>query len=310
MKNKIVLFFLLTCMARLTIYAQTLEHQLEKPSQIYVGTPFKLNLSFKTGLKDTIYSTQLDTLDIFILRQENQSEIVEDNRKITNLELTFQAFDTGEHTFPSLEFSVKSQDKISTLSTSEFIINVRSAITDSSNVIKDISEPLALKLGFWDILIPVLVIILFVLVVIQLRRLIAKKDKLVEQEKLRDDRPAYVIALELLVELKKKNFLAQGDFLNFYFELSFILRLFFELQFKIRAVEMTTSEIRRNLHFKDFKEKSTILSFLQEADKIKFAKHIPDLDTAETAYKWLEDYLKSYKSNSYDSNDNSEKENV
>ena len=57
---------------------------------------------------------------------------------------------------------------------------------------------------------------------------------------------------------------------------------------------MTTSEIRRNLILQDHKEKNQVLKFLIFADKIKFAKFIPDIKESEKELRWLEKYLKSF----------------
>ncbi|MBT5420007.1 MAG: hypothetical protein HOK80_03875, partial [Candidatus Cloacimonetes bacterium] len=109
-----------------------------------------------------------------------------------------------------------------------------------------------------------------------------------------DDRPAYIIALELLNNLKKDDLIVKGDYLNFYFRISLILRLFIELHYEINSVEMTTSEIRANLILEDHSEKSKILKFLANADMIKFAKAIPAISDSEKTLFWLEDYLKSF----------------
>ncbi len=277
-------------------HTQEINYKISKPSKLYVGTPFHLLVDITTNPADSIFSPQIDTLDIFILKGEIlQSEEIIDDRKLVKLDLTFQPFDVGEFTFPELEFAVKSGDSLTFLKTSEFILNIQSVITDTTQVIKDIAKPLNVNLGFFDFLIPIMVIVGIIFLIIYLKKILKKKPEIPEKPKIIDTRTAYEIALEFLQKLKKDKLLEKGDFLEFHFRLSFILRLFIELYYKINAVEMTTSEIRQNLVLKDHNEKNNILEFLTFADRIKFAKFIPEIKNSEDAINWLEKYLKSFK---------------
>lgn len=279
----------------LPIYAQELNYTLEKPQKLFVGTPFKIHVDIETALTDSIFSTQNDTLDIFILQNIKSSETINENVKTTILDLTYQPFDTGEFTFPELEFAVSSGDSLHILKTREFMLNVESVITDSTQTIKDIAEPLSVKLKFLDYLLPLLILVFIIFIFKSLLKYIKNSKKLISVPEIIDDRPAYIIALELLEKLKKKDLLKKGDFLNFYFRLSFILRLFIELNYKINSVEMTTNEIRTNLVIDDHAEKSEILKFLSQADMIKFAKSVPSNSDSIKALNWLENYLRSFK---------------
>ena len=139
-----------------------------------------------------------------------------------------------------------------------------------------------------------MIIILLIFAIRYLIILLKKSKKNFSEPEIIDDRPAYIIALELLNKLKKDDLIIKGDFLNFYFRISLILRLFIELHYKINSVEMTTSEIRANLILDNHSEKSEILKFLGQADMIKFAKTIPtELDTS-AKLNWLENYLLSF----------------
>jgi len=278
----------------LSVFTAELDYKLEKPQKLYVGTPFKLHVNISSTVTDSIFSTQNDTLDIFILKNIDSSEKVEDETKTTFINLIYQPFDTGEFTFPQLEFAVKTSDTLEILSTNEFILNIESVIVDSTQKIKDIADPLSVNLKFLDYFIPLLVIALIILGLRYLVKFINKSKKEEMEPEIIDDRPAYVVALELLNKLKKDDLLIKGDFLNFYFRISLILRLFIELHYKINSVEMTTSEIRANLILPNHTEKSEILKFLNQADMIKFAKVIPELSDSEQALNWLEKYLHSF----------------
>ncbi|MBC8385950.1 MAG: hypothetical protein H8E57_10585 [Candidatus Cloacimonetes bacterium] len=284
-------------------FSQEIDYKINKPSKLYVGTPFHLLVDLTTDPADSIFSPQIDTLDIFILKGEiQQSEEIIEDKKLTKLDLTFQPFDVGEFTFPELEFAVKSGNDMTILKTSEFILNIQSVISDTTKVIKDIAKPLNVNLGFFDYLLPIVILTGIIFLIIYLRKFLKKKSEIPEEPKMIDSRPAFEIALEFLKKLKKDKLLQKGDFLNFHFRLSFILRLFIELFYKINAVEMTTSEIRQNLVLKDFNEKNRILEFLTFADKIKFAKFIPVMKDSEDALNWLEKYLRSFENVSNEQN--------
>ena len=291
---KKIYLFLIIILFPLLVFSAELDYELEKPQKLFVGTPFKLHVNISSAISDTIFSTQNDTLDIFILKDIVSTEEIINDTKTTLLDLTYQPFDTGDFTFPELEFAVKTADSLKILKTREFILNIESVIADSTESIKDIAAPLAVNLQFFDYFIPLLLIIILIFAIKYLIKFMKNSKKDIIVAEVIDDRPAYRIALELLNNLKKDDLLVKGDFLNFYFRISLILRLFIELHYKINSVEMTTSEIRANLILDDHSEKSEILKFLSNADMIKFAKAIPAISDSEKALNWLEEYLLSF----------------
>jgi hypothetical protein len=279
-------------------FSQTLEQKLIKPQKLYVGTPFHVLVDISTVQTDSIFATPIDTLDVFILRDMKSEDMLEDDTRTTKLDLTFQPFDTGEFTFPELEFAVVSENDTTFLKTNEFLLIIESVLSDSSDVVMDIADPLKVNLGFWDYFFPILAIIIIVLAIIFISKALRNRDLNIEKPVYVDSRPPYQIVLELLSKLNKENLPAKGEFLRFHFRLSYLLRLFIELHYKITAVEMTTNEIRSDLQLEDFKEKSQIVDFLSFADKIKFAKFQPTVDESNKAESWLQDYLKSFKEKS------------
>ena len=108
----------------LIAFSANIEQQLEKPEKLFVGTPFKLHVDIFSTISDSIFSTQNDTLDIFILKSIESSEEINNEIKRTLLDLTYQPFDTGEFTFSELEFAVRTADSLEILKTKEFILNI------------------------------------------------------------------------------------------------------------------------------------------------------------------------------------------
>ena len=290
MKKSLIILILIPILS----FSQSLEYKLDKPNNLFIGTPFHILVKIASNPEDSIFAPEIDTLDVFILKNVISDETISDNKKTTNLDFTFQTFDTGEFTFPEIEFAVKSNDSLSFLRTSEFVLNVKSVISDSTQTIKDIAKPVPVNLGFFDFFVPIIIILILIVIIIYLRKIMRKKPKPETEQEYIDPRPAYVIALAMLNNLKKRELLKTGEFLIFYFHLSYIMRFFIEKYYQINAVEMTTNEIRNNLQIEDFKEKSEILNFLNFADKVKFAKFIPYLKESRNSFDLLENYLKSF----------------
>ncbi len=89
--------------------------------------------------------------------------------------------------------------------------------------------------------------------------------------------PPLIIALGKLEKLNVDD-LSSANVRTFYFELSQIIREFLEHEYFIRVLEMTTEEIREVLpHFKGKIEwEKNLMYLLERADKVKFAKDVPD----------------------------------
>ena len=218
-RNKAVLLIILLLSVPIMGFVQQIEHRLEKPPKLYVGTPFHILMDITSNKADSIFAPEIDTLDIFILKNiRSEDEIVKD-KKITRLDLTFQSFDTGEFTFPALEFTIQTADSLVVLHTSEFQLNIETVLTDSSQTIHDIADPLKVNLGFWDYFFPLIAIVLLVFIIRILLKLLRKKSIEDISTRIIDERPPYIIALELLYNLKKEKLLQKGDFLNLHFRL-------------------------------------------------------------------------------------------
>jgi hypothetical protein len=289
--KKIIILFLLIIPILITA-KPVFDYHIDKPTHIYVGTPFHLKITFTTGLEDSIYSPKIDTLDIFILRKIKQNDTIQDSFKITNLDLDFAPFDVGSFNFPPLEFTVKTKnDSLYTFKTPEYKIIVESVIKDTTKTITDIHGPIKLKLKWWEIAIPLLALIIFILLIIYLIGKLKKED--LPEKKNKKIIPVYITAYDMLKKLKAKQLLEKGLYLDYFFELSYILRYFLEGYYKFNAVEMTTYEIKNALG--NIAQKSQILALLNYADKVKFAKFIPTIEDGKKFEKWLEDYITEIK---------------
>ena len=99
--------------------------------------------------------------------------------------------------------------------------------------------------------------------------------------------PAWEIALQHLNELSSKGLIAKGEFKEYYFLLSNILRHYIENRFNIRAPEMTTEEFLNKVkegHTISSEYKITLKSFMNEGDMVKFAKYVPSTEDAQRGF--------------------------
>ncbi len=293
MRFKSLILIMLTAIT--VLGAQTLTQQQEIPVEVYIGTPVKLHIEIASSVGDSIYAPMIDTVGVFQIIDRQHFEETEGETQHTLIDLTIAAKEPGEHTFPPLEYTLDTRSGQKKLHTEPFEIGVRSMLADSSNVVRDISDPLMIYPGFWDIFLPLFALALLITGLVFLIRYLKKRpQKEAAPEKPKDRRPAYIIALEMLETLRMQKMPDHGKFLEYYFEVTMILRYFIERYYSIKAMEMTTREIRENLVLKDHKEKSEILYFLDGADRIKYAKGESSYKACMDSEKWLEEYLKSF----------------
>jgi hypothetical protein len=272
-------------------------YKIDAPENLRVGTPFVLTIELTTLLEDEIHYPVKDTLNTFIIldvRKTAQQDTHHEELKKTTLNYKLAGFDTGEQDLTPIKIEVfrPSNQEIEEFRTSTHFFTIGSVLSDTSMVIKDISPPVRLRLTFWDIALPVLLLILLIAAIILVWKKIVKKSDLPISTVAIDTRSPHLRALELLDQLKSKKLLEKGYYLEFHYSLSFILRYFLEHEYHFHAMEMTTSEIRNMLLLFPDTERDEILEFLRYTDMVKFAKYNPGVERPLKQLKWLEQYLR------------------
>ena len=97
--------------------------------------------------------------------------------------------------------------------------------------------------------------------------------------------------LRLLVDEK---LVEQGQVHEFYFRLSYIVRVYIELRFGLMAPERTTEEFLVEVHRSDTlrTDHQTLLGdFLRSCDMVKFAKYDPTAAEIELAFDSARDFI-------------------
>lgn len=87
-------------------------------------------------------------------------------------------------------------------------------------------------------------------------------------------RPAHIIAMEDLNDLKSKQLWQNGEEKQYHTELTRVMRQYVEDRYEVQALEMTTSQLKKSMSEKGIISGviSIFTDILQIADKVKFAK--------------------------------------
>lgn len=109
-------------------------------------------------------------------------------------------------------------------------------------------------------------------------------------------RPVHEVALEALAKLRAARLLEAGRHEEFYVRLSDVVRTYLEGRFHLRAPEMTTEEFLQAAQ-RDPQltppQRSSLGTFLSEADLVKFARYVPAADDAERAYRAAREFVQA-----------------
>lgn len=99
--------------------------------------------------------------------------------------------------------------------------------------------------------------------------------------------PAHEIAYQAFEKLKKRNLLQSGQIKTFYYELSFILRIYIGNRFHIYAQNQTTEEfytcLLKSNPF-DPESENILREFSNHADEVKYSKYRPDIEKGEMSF--------------------------
>jgi hypothetical protein len=235
-------------------------------NKVHTGDIIKLNLKYYIPEGSTFVPekeiTGLEGLSI-VSREINKNEI-----KLNLIIDKTESFDIGP---VSLSFKDKKGD-LNIIRSEKIRIEVLSNLGSKPaeaqlKPIMDIipTYPLWLKLLPW-------VLGILLLSAIGAGLYYHKKRKRQETERRMSIKPPHVIAKEELEKLKFLNLIEKGEYKEFYFRFSEILRQYLEKLRNFPAVELTTEEISRRI--RDEKDRK-LMPLLREADLVKFADAIP-----------------------------------
>ncbi len=237
--------------------------QMDK-AQITAGDTLTLTYTFNKGKDYKLTPPNTDSLKwvrIFSAKSTGKKVIL----KITG-------FNAGKDTLLGLKFI--SADRKDTVKTDPVIFTVKSMLKGKNIKAADIYRPFSMFNPLWllYLLIPILGYIGYLIVIKRKKgRLPAQKVEL----------PPTPLSERIdTLWTKAENLLDKGYLKPFYITLSYILRLFLEEVYHFAALEQTTAELKYSLKKRKIKERDAFLEILNFADMVKFAKFIPDKESA------------------------------
>jgi hypothetical protein len=240
-------------------------------------------------LINTTPEIPLDTTIMEILGKGNWSNGGRGRDWGTHRDIAFTVWDTGLYKISSIVFTVQhSNNYISTHTTKPLLFTVINPKgVDIMNVpisIKDIEHE---ESTFEDYGIYIFTLIIFPILTYFLWKIYTKKKEkstpIVSTPKVYES--PQVKALRLLKELKIKQLCEKGYVKEYYSQLSYILRGYYEEAYKIPALESTTDELllelKKHHRLNVLDNKQDILNkthrLLDMSDLVKFAKAEPSL---------------------------------
>lgn len=220
-----------------------------------------------------------------------------DREEITR-KVLIQSFDSGLYTLPPYVYVAGNE----TLSTSPLALKVLPVEVDTLQTIHDyagISDP-ATKI--WDYLPDFIVdywwiyfVVALIVMLVGIWLAFFKGKKGVSLAPKQKPIPPYELALQQLEKLKTEKLCENGLEKEYYTRLTEILRNYLDSRFGINAMEMTSSQIIRQLNMNaETKPSAPVLNrILEMADFVKFAKvrPLPDENQAvfNNSVKFVED---------------------
>ncbi|HLE32209.1 MAG TPA: hypothetical protein VJB38_06360 [Bacteroidota bacterium] len=257
-----------------------------------VGEWIHLRVTVESSSSVTSVSPMLkDSLGAFEVLQVHGSpaEIDGQSRRQT-WDIRLTSFEATEGAIPSVVFgyALEGESTPRYASTPPIPISIKPVEFDPQGDIKDVKPPLTPPWAFEDFLpYGILILVLAALgagyyYYRRWRKQVKEPERFVPQA------PPHEQALFALRSLEQKRLWQQGKVKEYYSEVTEIIRKFFEGQFGIIALEMTSDEILQQMksvpearpHWKEMN------TFFLVADLVKFAKHQATPAEHENEMKW------------------------
>lgn len=274
------------------------------PDSILIGDRFTLTIDVE---KDQVQSLYFPEFRVGATIGEEQKfgiiECVEDvpvdtvSHKGRNLHLRKQyiltAFDEGIYNLgrPSVLYADK--NIVDTLygCTDSLYVVVSTFKIDSTSMLCDIKPVKKLPFRFGEIsgylAIVLVVLALIGLGIYLLARHLAKRGKRISDLfKPEPPLPPHIVAITALEALQNQKLWQNNKHKEYYSALTDILRTYLDGRFGVGAMEMTTDEILEQIKSLELPQKSAmdLVSVLQDADLVKFAKAMPEASENESAF--------------------------
>lgn len=212
-----------------------------------------------------------------------------DGRIIESWRLIVASYDAGGFTIPSVAiyYHLAGDSSMAAVYTDSLSVMVFSAGGDTLSEMHDIKPPVDVSRQFEDYL-PYIVIVI-ILIILGLaywwwRRRPGPVTTMGEMPAAVRVDP-YDLAMRRLTELEAKRLWEKGFVKEYFSETTEIVREYFEGEFTLPALEMTTYELLEEIANMKIVALETAINFFNEADLVKFAKYIPEPEECRSSFK-------------------------
>ncbi len=203
-------------------------------------------------------------------------------------------WDTGEIQLPTISVKLVNPDSSVALT-----MNSQSMAVTISSVLNPVQDkdlqpikapvPLRTRIPFREIILWSIILILLIAAIYTWRKRVIKKDFNIQKQEY--TLPADKVAFQRLLEVEG---LLETDISTFYVKLSYLLREYLEHSFYFKTLEMTAGEIREISGDLPISPDllAPVLTMLERADYIKFAKRVPRFEEGKADLKIAEEFVR------------------
>ncbi len=230
------------------------------------------------------------TSKIEIIKQESPEVQTSGANLVTTFKYIISKYDSGSVTIPPIPilYRIKGNQELQTAYTNEVNFTVHTLRIQPGGQIKDVKAPIKIPLDWKEILMWFLIVLIILGLAFYLYSRYKKKKMLeVKKERKVIQKPPHVVALYELRALEQQQLWQKGMIKDYHSKITEIVRRYFQDQFYLPALELTTSEVMQYL--KQVRRAEVIMNitydFLSNADLVKFAKFQPMASVNEEMMK-------------------------
>ena len=293
--KKVFLFFLI-----LFILLNSCSKRIEKDTIMYAKTSvssvntiigdtieYEVNIIYKKDIEYKYEDVSFDDRDnkCRIISVENKNrDIGEYKERIIKYQIGF--YDVGQFVIFPFKISYNYNNKYEELYGEDVTVLVYPF--SDGEVLPPMKNTIGLKMPkyVWGIIVLIAFAIVGIIILIfAIVKYIEKKFN--EKINIKEDTEA----LNSLKNMDSSVYYNEGRYAEYYFELTFIFKRYLTKRFKFNIEDMTTSEINQLFKENNFEESEYIINMFEQADYVKFAKQISELNIMQKDYNFCVDYI-------------------
>jgi hypothetical protein len=254
-------------------------------SELTVGdrVTMNLNVTYPSGFQVVLPRLPHEWGALEVLDQSNTSVVDnEDGTETISQVIEVTAFAPGEFLTPGLEISVREPAGGYSVKTAPPVsLIVASVLAEGDEELRDIRPQADLDVPPvwpWGLGAVAAIALLGIAIFLFLRR----RREQIAAAPVVDLRTAYEIALDELARIVELDLPAQSRFKEHYTLVTDVLRTYIEAEYRIPAMDRTTTELRAALRLAPIDVPSTreVIGFLSDCDLVKFTELLPDVPEA------------------------------